>query len=474
MNSRPKKKIVNQELYSYLQTLLGNDLQKFSSAADPPVSIRVNTLKTKVEKILQQLVKWDVNFMPHPFNPASIILENDFLPMSHTLDFFLGNINYQGVASQLPVMALNPQPGETILDLAASPGSKSTQIAALMRNRGKLFLNDVSNRRMQPLLTNLNRNGVIHDAVFNLPGQRIGRLFPNRFDRVLLDAPCTNLGKLPGQLYSNARLSGKAAAGQADLQYYLLVSALKAVKVGGLVVYSTCSLSVEENEMVINRILERYPRSVSIEACPIDENRFQEGITKYHTTLLNPSLNKARRIYPFSYPFEGFFMACLRKTSDPAADKTVSVPAIPLYDSTNDDIASILENIKKMWGIDIELLRSYTYRLTTKKLWLLSPVWKSLPETGFYKAGLPLATPGKEGWKLTNAGAQFFAPHIRHHLLELGNQELQRLFEQGELDWHGHADGYYILTHDQKRLATVSLFNNKLKIRLPHRFRLFL
>ncbi len=474
MNSRHKKKIVNQELYSYLQTLLNDELQHFSTATDSPVSIRVNTLKTKVEKVLQRLVKWDVNFLPHPFNPVSIILESDFLPMSHTLDFFLGNINYQGVASQLPVLALNPQPGETILDLAASPGSKSTQIAALMRNRGKLFLNDVSNRRMQPLLTNLSRNGVINDAVFKLPGQRIGRLFPNRFDRVLLDAPCTNLGKLPSQLYSNARLSGKAAAGQADLQYHLLVSALKAVKVGGLVVYSTCSLSVEENEMVINRILERYPRSISMEECPIDEKRFREGITKYRKTLLNPALNKARRIYPFSYPFEGFFMACLRKTSDSAADKTVFVPDITLYDSTNDDIASILENINELWGIDIELLRSYTYRLTTKKLWLLSPVWQNIPEAGFYKAGLPLAIPRKEGWKLTNAGVQFFAPYIRHHLLELDNSKLQQLFEQGELNWHGPADGYYILTHDQNRLATVSLFNNRLKIHLPHRFHLVL
>ncbi len=469
-----RQKPINKPLYDYLHNLLGKDVNAFARAPDPPVSIRINTLKTTQKSVTHNLRNYRVSYKPHPYNPDAYILQDDFLPISHTLDFFLGHVTYQGVASQLPVLALNPQPEELVLDIAAAPGSKSTQIAALMQNRGQLFLNDVSRRRMQPLLTNLSRNGVINDVVFNLPGQRFGRLFANTFDRVLLDAPCSNLGKLPGQLYSNARLSIKAAQEHTDLQYHLLLSALKAVKINGRVVYSTCSLAVEENEKVIDRVLRRYPQAVAVQPCDLpDSSHFHQGLVQYNGTALQPQLQLARRLYPFSSPTEGFFMACLQKTDELSAAKT-SIPftRAPLLSSRDPAVHSVLQNMEKMWGIDSDILKRYRYRLTQKKCWLIAPQWHSVPECGFYKAGLPLAVRKKQGWKLTNAGVQCFAPHISKRLLHLNKASLIRLFKQGEIDWHKHAAGYYILVYEGKKLGTVSLFNHNLKIRLPHRFNL--
>ncbi|MCI0496551.1 RsmB/NOP family class I SAM-dependent RNA methyltransferase, partial [candidate division KSB1 bacterium] len=195
--------IQNSELENYLRQLLTSDYPGFINANPEPLAIRVNTLKTTVPAFEEKLLQWQVDYQPHPLNPTGFILQEDKLPLSHTLAFFLGEFFYQGIASQLPVLALDPQPGETILDMSAAPGSKATQIAALMNNSGQLVLNDPSPGRNTILTRHAHRAGIQHDVVLRAPGQQIGQLFPEFFDRVLVDAPCSGLGTFaakPGEI----------------------------------------------------------------------------------------------------------------------------------------------------------------------------------------------------------------------------------------------------------------------------------
>jgi len=235
------------ELSAYVEALLGAQAGAFMASGLEPPAIRLNTLKISRDACLEKLHAWRISCVPHPLNPDGWILEEDRLPLSHTLAFFRGEFFYQGVSSQLPVIALAPRPGETVLDMCAAPGSKSNQIAAAMANSGRLWVNDASTRRLQALMANLTAAGVRNEVVTALPGQLFGRLLPEYFDRVLVDAPCSALGNWPKRIHK-AHWSRAYLKKISYLQEQLLISAIKTVKTGGIIVYSTCSICPEEDE----------------------------------------------------------------------------------------------------------------------------------------------------------------------------------------------------------------------------------
>ena len=248
-----------ENLESYLHNLLGSEYDLFAQAGAEPAAIRVNTLKSDVQTIKNEMSRFGVNLIEHGICPEGFLLEQDKLPLSQTLFFFLGEIFYQGFSSQLPVIALDPRPGERVLDMTAAPGNKSTQIAARMQNKGELVLNDASVNRQQPLLTNLYRAGVFNDLLLNFPGQRIGKIYPEYFDKVLVDAPCSGTGRMPTNKKFLYRPYPDSLSKMLNTQRHLLISAIKAAKPGGTIVYSTCTVIMEENEQHIKKVLKDYP-----------------------------------------------------------------------------------------------------------------------------------------------------------------------------------------------------------------------
>ncbi len=465
----------NLELAHYLISILKDQYHSFLSSEAEPTAIRVNTLKSNLASVKEKLVNWRVPFRSHPINQHGLIIENDFLPLSHTLAFFKGEFLYQGLASQLPVLALAPQPNETILDMAASPGSKSTQIAALMNNTGKLVLNEVSARRLLPLVANISRAGTINDVVLNQPGQRLGNLFPEFFDRVLLDAPCSALGTLPSQFDEISRWwSYRRLRRLANLQYQLLVSAIKACKPGGIIIYSTCSLCPEENELIIDRIVREYP--VTIEKIPLlASGIFQTGIIDYQNQLLASPIKNAIRIYPQRHSMEGFFIVRLNKTAaikiNPFKKEKEFRPALPVQ---HQPVFEILKNLSICWGINLQFFELYHYLMGKKRIWLLPKDWQFIPDTNLIKAGLLLAEKGSLGWKLTNASVQLLNDRIRSAILKLDPKQLMKLFKAGWIELPGQKTGYYALTFNDEFIGVGSLVQGKLKIRLPHLFDLIL
>ncbi|MBN2413171.1 RsmB/NOP family class I SAM-dependent RNA methyltransferase [candidate division KSB1 bacterium] len=464
---------LSPDIKTSLQNILKENLERFLTSPHEPPAIRVNTLKTTIEQFTQKLREWGINYSVHPYNPAGMIIHQDDRPLTHTLEFFCGEFMVQGISSQIPVRVLDPRPGETILDLAASPGSKSTQIAAFMQNTGRLLLCDPSINRQQPLLTNLSRAGVINDVYLGIPGQRTGRLFHEFFDRVLVDAPCSALSKLPGHISRGDRWrTSDLLSKLQNIQYHLLVSAIKAVKKDGIIVYSTCTLTAEENEQMIDRILKLYP--VKIEKIDMLHGpSISPGMTEYNDRKYHTSLREAKRILPFPDPFDVFFIVKLRKTESVPSQDFYKECDYNSFNGYNDEnIAPILEYLYRRWGVEPDFFADYRFLLTSKKLWLVQKSWERYPAERFVKAGLPLAIRKGENWKLSNASVQFLKNRIKTGIISLNKTQLTELFCSGQMPYTGARNGYYVLNYENENIGIVSVMTGVMKISLPHRFHL--
>jgi len=471
---KPEDLKQNDELASYLKNLLGGDLAAFLVARAEPRAVRVNTLKQPVKQFRRRMRDWQAPFASIPFNDAGFILKEDPLPLSHTLDFFCGLFQYQGIASQIPPLILNPQPGETVLDMAASPGSKATQLAALMQNRGRLFLNDVSLRRLTILNNNVQKSGALNQLVTYLPGERFGNLFPGYFDKILLDAPCTSLGTLPdnpeiSHWWTRAKLQKLN-----DLQKRLFVSAFKALKVGGEMVYSTCSIAPEENELLIDEMLQHYALEILPARLPGLE-RFSAGLVHHNGRSLNPDLQKALRILPHLHEMEGFFVVRLRKTA--AHRRAEAIPQERFNASLPHDhpaVYSDLRQISAEWGIPMDFWPGHRFMRSKARLWILNADITHFPAENCNSGGLLLAEEKRYGWKLFNQSVQILGSRITQKRLALDAPTLTRLFAEGRTRTATIADGYHVLEWEGLPFASVYVHDGEMKLRLSHRFRLVL
>jgi 16S rRNA (cytosine1407-C5)-methyltransferase len=213
----------------------------------------------------------------------------------------------------LPALILNPQPGEKVLDLCAAPGSKTTQLAALMQNQGEIVANDTSKARLHKLRSQLEQYGMSNTRIISQPGQSLWQKYPDYFDKTLVDVPCSMEGRFrTDDPVSYSHWSEKKVKLLAKLQKWLLRSAISATKPGGVIVYSTCTLSPEENEGVIDWILKKDGHKVMI------EDILPPSIPRYPTILdwrgkeYHPDVAKTVRVLPGS-DWEGFYVARMRK-----------------------------------------------------------------------------------------------------------------------------------------------------------------
>ena len=312
--------------YSYneflMETLLNvfavNELLEFLEASEVqrPLTIRTNSLKTRRRDLAQALINRGVNLDPvGKWSKVGLVVFSSQVPLGATPEYLAGHYMIQGASSMLPVMALAPQENERILDMCSAPGGKSSHIAAVMKNTGVLFANDLNRDRIHAVIGNFHRLGVVNSVVTCMNGVDYKK-FMSGFDRVLLDAPCTGTGVI------SKDQSVKTSKSQVDiqrcynLQRKLILSAIDCISAksstGGYLVYSTCSILPEENEWVIDYALKK--RHVRLVPTGLDFG--VDGLTNYQTQRYHPSMKLTKRFYPHTHNMDGFFVAKLQKMSD--------------------------------------------------------------------------------------------------------------------------------------------------------------
>ncbi|EOZ1396980.1 16S rRNA (cytosine(1407)-C(5))-methyltransferase RsmF [Enterobacter hormaechei] len=283
----------------------------FVAACQRPLrrSIRVNTLKISVGAFLDLVSPYGWQLTPVPWCEEGFWIERDdeeSLPLGSTAEHLSGLFYIQEASSMLPVAALfadGNQP-ERVMDVAAAPGSKTTQIAARMNNRGAILANEFSASRVKVLHANISRCGIHNVALTHFDGRVFGAALPEAFDAILLDAPCSGEGVVRKDPDALKNWSVESNLEIAATQRELIDSAFHALRPGGTLVYSTCTLNRDENEDVCLWLKQRYADAV--EFLPLD-------------TLFDSASHAATpegflHVFPQIYDCEGFFVARLRKT----------------------------------------------------------------------------------------------------------------------------------------------------------------
>lgn len=290
-----------------------------SMEEERPVTIRTNTIKARRKELAQALASRRVELEPvGDWSKVGLKINESRVPIGATPEYLGGQYMLQSACSFLPVLALAPRPGEKVLDMAAAPGGKTTYIGQMMKNQGVLVANDLKKERLkvsinlnQSLFYNVQRLGVTNCIVVNYDGRKIQECMRG-FDKVLLDAPCTGLGVISRDQSIKANRTLLDVKKAAHMQRELLRAAIDCCKVGGTIVYSTCSIAAEENEGVIDYILRKRFVKIVETGLPIEK----EGITSYEDVHYDPRVKMTRRVYPHMHNMDGFFIAKLIKLKD--------------------------------------------------------------------------------------------------------------------------------------------------------------
>lgn len=229
----------------------------------PPKTFRVNTEKINKNEALKELRRQHFIIKPGPLENSYIVVkEPEDLPISRTDLFNQGKIYIQNLSSMVPVFMLEPQEGEKILDMCAAPGSKTSQISVMTKQNSQIVAVENNKKRVYKLEDNLNKQGikdvqVIYDSAVGL--EKKYELFNNYFDKILLDAPCSNEGLIVlSEPKTFEYWNPKKPRSLSKLQKKLVGSAIRMLSPGGHLVYSTCTFSREENENVVAWTLNRF------------------------------------------------------------------------------------------------------------------------------------------------------------------------------------------------------------------------
>ncbi len=273
-----------------------------------PKSFRVNPLKGTVETVVGRFSEYGISIRQMEWYADAFVSDNPAL--GATLEHFLGAIYIQELTSMLPPLLVRKElcNATLILDACAAPGSKTTQLSALMGNRGTIVANDIEYERIKPLKSNLERSGTLNAVVTNYDL----RSFPTMsFDVILLDAPCSSEGifrKNPRQMQS---WSPKRIPPSAHRQKQMILKAFDLLADGGTLVYSTCTFAPEENEAVVDYLLEERP--ARLEQVEIPHFRLMPGTTIWQDQIFDERLMMTARVLPHHNDTGGFFLARIRK-----------------------------------------------------------------------------------------------------------------------------------------------------------------
>lgn len=362
-------------------------MDDFISACQRPLrrSIRINTLKADVATFLEiaQQKGWSLSPIPWCQEGFWIEREDENVPLGNTAEHLAGLFYIQEASSMLPVTALLKDNDQLnlVLDMAAAPGSKTTQIAAAMKNQGALIANEYAASRVKVLSANIQRCGVHNTALSNFDARVFGGWLPEQFDTILLDAPCSGEGTVRKDPDAMHNWDLASVAEIAETQKDLIESAFYALKPGGTITYSTCTLNQQENQQVCLHLKQKFGDAV--EFLPLGDlfENAEQALTE-HGFL---------HIYPQIFDSEGFFVAKIKKLSSvqpPEVKKRLG--KFPFEIANDKTCQQIEQELQHTLGLNIPV--SSQVWLRDQEVWLFpSAMTHMIGELRFSRIGLKLA-----------------------------------------------------------------------------------
>ncbi len=316
------------EFLRRMKEMLGSEFSDYEDSLQnsPFRGIRLNPLKCKIDILKEEL---PFSLRPTPFSPLEYYIPDDVKKLGYHPLHHAGAFYVQEPSASSVVTVLDPKPGEKILDLCAAPGGKSTQIASLLAGKGILWSNEIVRSRAKILYSNLERLGVRNAVVSACYPETLCHAMKGYFDRVLVDAPCSGEGMFRRSEEAVRDWSPEHVRACAERQSAILESASASLREGGILVYSTCTFSKEEDEGVVSDFLKRH-EDFQMEDCGVSFGR--------------PAfLPKARRIFPMDGG-EGHFVAKLRKYSSVQCSINQAASAT---DAETEQVQNLLKSIFK-------------------------------------------------------------------------------------------------------------------------------
>jgi len=288
-----------------------------SFSSQRPLVLRCNTHKLDVSEAATTLRQYDLEFSHHPTFQDSFIIPAAQRQQALQSDAYQHGLFYaQGLSSQLAVLALNPQIDEEILDLCAAPGGKTAYISCLMQGSGRIAAVEYNKSRFFKLKNTIQWQQLHNVHAYHKDGIKVWRKVGERFDRVLLDAPCSSEARFQaGKPKTFRHWSKKKITDMAKKQRALAFSAYHCLKPGGRLTYATCSFAPEENEATIDALLKRFGDRLSVESLDFDLANVYPGLNHWQGKNFHPQVTKAIRILP-NQLMSGFFICNLRKQGD--------------------------------------------------------------------------------------------------------------------------------------------------------------
>lgn len=472
-----KNKIpVSQKIIDYFTDLYGAEWAARYCAyaeSEPAQFIRVNTLKAEAASLAEFLkTNYEITLTPVPGIAELYAAQDPNRVLGKTIAHITGQYYIQSLSSAMPVLALEPQPGERVLDLCAAPGSKTSFIAAKMQNTGVLVANEIAANRTGILNFNIERLSIANTGVMNMAGEWLSPRFAEYFDKILVDVPCSGLGIVhkKGEVSNwwNAEVIEKLA----QQQYKLLYAALRMLQPGGCIVYSTCTLSLEENEMVLDKILKKMPVELVEFALPVHT---QSGIIHHHEAELHESVAMSKRMIPWENQSEGFFVAKLRKTdsvvTNPSGFKRRNAPITLLGKEMN---RKVREKVNEYFGIDPIAFEGLLLFEKSSDIYLASADWTGENLDDFNRIGIKIGTFDRYDTFIVHTNLiQYFGKWITKNLVQIESREdIKRYLEGGMIKGFEVSGSAQAAVAYQGMLLGSGVINKgQLKSRFPRSFR---
>ncbi|MCE0492565.1 16S rRNA (cytosine(1407)-C(5))-methyltransferase RsmF [Vibrio salinus] len=458
---------IPDEFIEHIQNSLPDHLsiQDFIDFCQKPLrkSIRVNTLKTSVADFKARASNKGWNLEPIPWceNGFWIDADESQTPLGNTAEHMAGLFYIQESSSMMPAIALfnDLSNRDVILDMAAAPGSKTTQLAALMDNHGILVANEFSASRVKTLHANIERCGISNCALTNFDARIFGSWLPETFDAILLDAPCSGEGTIRKDNDALKNWSLESSQDIAQTQKELIESAFYALKPGGTLVYSTCALSMEENQHVCYHL----------------KNVFGDSVVFDNLSKLFPNASEAAtkegflHIFPQLYNSEGFFVARIKKTTSvPTPENKKKAGKFPFQIISKKQADDIITQLHHTFHISIPSDKKLWRR--DKEIWLFPEEFEPLiGRLRFSRIGIKLAEAHKNGYRWQHQVALALAAH--------NNQSVTiQLSENEAREWYMGRDvrpditpgkGEVLVSFDNMIIGLGKWVGNRIKNGLP-------